>query len=151
MFPNDIESFLENEDVAIETDSTVFNGTSFLYDFTKGDFIYKNGAPVMVNGIEALRVWIEKIIRTEKFKFNVYQSVEGNSEYGVSIEDLIGSNLPQGFIESEMKRELTESITKNPYIDELTEWSFEREGSKLTINFTVVLSDETTFEMEVAA
>lgn len=144
MFPEDVEDYLVNEDLNMEQTTTSFNGKSFLYDFNKGDFIYKNGAPVEVDGIKAIQIWIEKVIRTERFKFNIYDGVE----YGVTIEDLIGSNLPKGFIESEMKRELTESILMNPYIEELVDWSISVNGSEWTISFTVVTTEE-TFEMEV--
>lgn len=146
MFPVDVQTYLENEDLEIsERERLTFNGTTFLYDFQKGDFIYKNGAPVVVHGQKALEIWIEKVIRTERFKFKIYENVD----YGITLEDLIGSNLPQAFIESEIKRELTESILINPMIERLSEWSFEREGSLWTINFTVETTDD-AFEMEVA-
>ena len=146
MFPEDISEYIENEVVINESTTPTYTGKTFLYDFKKGDFIYKNGSPVEVDGIKALKIWIEKVIRTERFKFNIYEDVE----YGIRIEDLIGSSLPKGFSESEMKRELTESILTNPYIEELINWSFKVDGSEWTIGFTVVSTLE-TFEMEVAA
>lgn len=145
MFPTDIQTYLENEDMEIvQQETRDFNGTTFLYDFQKGDFVYRNGAPIIVEGQKALEIWIEKVIRTERFKFKVYD----NAEYGVTIEDLIGSNLPYSFLDAEMKRELTEAILRNPYIENLSEWKFEREGSLWTITFTVETVDG-SFEMEV--
>lgn len=146
MFPDDIQSYIENEELKTDNTASTFTGRTFLYDFKKGDFIYKNGAPVVVEGIKAIQVWIEKIIRTERFQFQIYEGVD----YGVTIEDLIGSNLPRGFVESEMIRELSESILKNPYIADLKDWSFAVEESVWTISFTVVTKEE-AFEMEVAA
>lgn len=146
MFPEDVQEYLENETLIEEsTNTATFNGKSFLFDFKKGDFVYKNGSLVEVEGKEALKTWIEKIIRTESFKFNIYENVD----YGISIDDLIGSTLPRGFIESELKRELTEAILRNPLVDDLTDWKFEKDGSKWTIAFTVETTEE-TFEMEVA-
>ncbi|AVK82461.1 hypothetical protein C3943_02310 [Lysinibacillus sp. B2A1] len=145
MFPADVQTYLTNEDMEIsERDARTFNGTTFLYDFKKGDYVYRNGAPIIVEGQKALEIWIEKVIRTERFKFRIYDNVE----YGVTIEDLIGSNLPYSFLDSEMKRELTESILKNPLIENLSEWKFEREGSLWTITFTVETVDG-SFEMGV--
>lgn len=161
MFPDDVDDFLENEEQEITNASASFNGRTFLYDFEKGDFVYKNGALVEVVGVAALRIWIEKVIRTEKFKFNIYMNEDGSTEtnrYGVALEDLTGSSFPAGFIESEMRRELTEAIMVNTYIEELTDWSFVREGSKLVITFTVEVTEEfmnefnlvdSTFGMEV--
>ena len=146
MFPDDVEQFLVTEGNEANNTAPVYNGRSFLYDFKKGDFIYKNGTPIEVTGLKALEVWIEKVIRTERFRFNVHKGVN----YGVTIEDLIGSLLPRGYIESEMTRELTESILENPLVDDLTNWNFEVEGSLWTISFTVH-TVEGAFEMEVSA
>lgn len=162
MFPDGTDELLQSELNEVTSTSYQFNGKAFLYDFEKGDFIYRNGAPIEVVGISALRVWIEKVIRTEKFKFNIYQKEDESDEaqYGVALEDLMGSSFPAGFVESEMRRELTESLMKNQYIEELTDWSFVRDGSKLIITFTVEVTEEfmvefnivdSSFEMGVAA
>lgn len=132
MFP-DIELTEEQEETAFP-----FNGKAFLYDFEKGDFIYKNGAPVIVEGKSAVIAWIEKIIRTEKFRFNVHKDVE----YGVTIEDLIGGRFPREFTESEIEREITEALLKNSYILNVSEWSFEYSGSTLIISFSVTIDEE---------
>lgn len=145
MFPTDIQQYLVNEEVEFdESNGHQFNGKTYLYDFEKGDFVYKNGAPVEVTGREALKMWIDKVIRTEKFRFKIYENVD----YPVQLEDLIGSTLPYGFIESEFKRELSEAILRNPYIKNLTNWNFERDGSRWRIAFEVITDDE-TFRMEV--
>lgn len=146
MFPEDVTEYIANEELINDRSVPAFNGRSFLYDFKKGDFVYKNGAPIEVTGMKALRVWIEKVIRTERFRFKIYEEIE----YGVSIEDLIGSMLPRGFTESELKRELTESILLNPIVEELTDWAFDINGSEWRITFTVVTIDD-AFVMEVAA
>lgn len=145
MFPDDISEYINNEEMINENTNPTFNGKSFLYDFKKGDFIYKNGAPVEVDGIKAIQIWIEKVIRTERFKFNVYKDVN----YGITLEDLIGSSLPKDYIKSEMIRELEESILTNPYIEELKDWSFVVDGSEWTISFTVITKTDEVFEMGV--
>ena len=146
MFPDDVGQYLVTEENETNNATPIYNGRSFLYDFKKGDFIYKNGAPIEVTGRKALEIWIEKVIRTERNRFNVHKGIE----YGVTIEDLIGNLLPRGYIESEMTRELTESILENPLVDDLTNWNFEVEGSLWTISFTVQTVDG-AFEMEVSA
>ena len=115
-----------------------FNGKSFLYDYEKGDFVYKNGAPVVVEGKAAIIAWIEKTIRTEKYRFNVHKDID----YGVTIEDLIGGRFPREFTESEIEREITEALLKNEYILDVSEWAFEYEGSTMIISFSVTLDEE---------
>lgn len=118
---------------------------SFMFDFKKGEFILINGSPVKVEGIEALKVWIEKNLRTEKFRFKVYEG----KDYGTSIEDLIGQNLPTAFVESELQREVNESLLTHPIIDSLSNFEFAKEKSTLKVKFTVNLVGESSFEQEL--
>ncbi len=120
-------------------------GKSFLFDFKKGDFILKDGRLVKTDDIEALKVWIEKVLRTEKFRFEIYKDVE----YGVTIEDLIGQTLPRQFVESELKREIREAIIKHPAVQDISNLATEQDGSKFKISFKVNLVDGNTFEQEV--
>lgn len=119
-------------------------GKSFLYDFEKGEFVLKNGKPIILEGKNALKMWIEKTIRTERNRFEVY----ANKEYGVSLEDLIGSNFPNDFIESEIKREIVSSLELHPHITAVENWDFERDGKWMKISFTVN-TPEGAFEQEV--
>ena len=133
MFPADVQTYLMDEDTAIqENEAFAFNGKAFLYDYKKGEFVLEDGKMVAVTGIKAVEAWIEKLIRTEKFRFNVYENVD----YAVTIEELIGSIWPRGFVEAEIKREITEAALSNTYIEALTDWKFKREDSYLYIEFT---------------
>lgn len=142
MFPEELDII---ESQLIEDESVEWNGTTYLYDFKKGDFIYRNGKLIPVVGIEALRVWIEKVIRTEKFTFTIY---DGETQYGVLIDDLFGSGLERYLIESELQREITEALLINPFITDVDEWVFEYEKDKVYITFSVV-SDFENFNFEV--
>ncbi|MGE7838002.1 DUF2634 domain-containing protein [Viridibacillus arvi] len=119
-------------------------GKSFLFDFKKGDFVFLNGKMVEIHGLEVLKQWILKVLKTEKFRFRIYDNVE----YGVTLEDLIGSNLPRAFIEAEIKREVTASLLLHTHIESVDEWSFERDGKWMRIKFTVT-TVEGSFETEV--
>lgn len=133
------------------TDSTGLPniGKSFLFDFNTRDFVLKDGRLVEVLGIEAVKIWIEKILRTEKYRYKVYER-EDKNEYGVVLEDLIvGNNFPKVFVESELKREITKALTKHPMIQSLTDWNTEKNNPKLNISFKVNLLDGNTFTQEV--
>ncbi len=39
-------------------------GKSFLFDFKAGDFVVRDGKLVECDGMDAIKVWIEKILRT---------------------------------------------------------------------------------------
>ena len=116
--------------------SVISNGISFNYDFILGDFILKDGKVEELMGIDALKVWIFKLLKTEKFKFEIYATGEVD-EYGITLMDLIHSDYPYIFIKSEIQREITEELLKNVEILGIKDFVFTREKRTLTVNFTV--------------
>ena len=117
-----------NMDDEIETTS---NGKSFLFDFSVGDFVVRDGKVLEAEGAEALKIWIEKILKTEKGKFKIYD------EYGADIFGLINSDHPQVFIQAEIQAEIQEALLKNTDILSVENFTFNREKRTLTVNFDV--------------
>lgn len=142
---------LEYEDEEVLEEDVPKIGKSFLFDFKKGEFVLKDGKMVVLEGIEAMKMWILKVIRTEKFRFRIYESseYEEDEQYGVTLEDLIGSNFDREFIEAEIEREVTEALLLHEYIVSVDEWAFERDSKKMVVSFVVTTYDETTITMEV--
>jgi phage baseplate assembly protein W len=117
---------------------TVMSGKSFLFDFTAGDFIIRDGKLVECKGIDAIKVWIEKILRTEKGRFRIYN----DTDYGCRIEDLlVGSNYPVEFIEAELKREIEDALKQNLNILSVSNFNIERSASGITVSMEVETSD----------
>lgn len=128
-----------------ETEASYQNKKSFLFDFSQGDFVIKDGRIIKTKDLVAIKVWIEKVLKTEKFRFEIYRDVD----YGISLEDLIGQNLPRSFVESELRREIKEAIERHPGISEVTNITTEQDGSRLLIRFKVNLEEDISFEQEV--
>ena len=42
------------------------------FDFERGDFVIINGRPKMVVGMDRLRSWISKVLRTQKGRYKIY-------------------------------------------------------------------------------
>jgi hypothetical protein len=104
---------------------------SFLFDFTTGDFVVKDGKLKVSEGEEALKTWIGKVLRTQKDKYEIYES------YGVKTLDLINGGYPQAFVESELKREIKEALLSNSEINSVTDFNFSRANRKLSCGFKV--------------
>lgn len=147
MFPTlDLDNVVEE----LQVEEKKNQGKTFLYDFDKGDFVIKDGRLVEIEGKEAIKVWIEKILRTEKFKFEVYKEDEEIDEYGISIKDLIqGRKVPQFFLQSELRREIEKALKRNIEIDRIEDFKTEQELATLKIYFTVILKNGETFNQEV--
>lgn len=129
--------------------SNVKMGRSFLFDFEKGDFVLQDGKVVEIEDIKALEVWIEKIIRTEKFKFKIYDTGNEN-QYGNTIMELVmGKRLPTQYMIAEIQRQITEALLNHSMIQAITNFKLQKVKSILNINFKVILKDERTFDKEV--
>ena len=104
------------------------------FDFENNEFNLLGNKPVMVSDFEALKVWINKILRTEIMRFAVYD----DTEYGVQLEDLIiGKNFDRDFAESELRREIEAVLMKNTEIKGISDFNVSAERDILKVNFTV--------------
>lgn len=140
---------LEFNTAALDTSKMTDLGTTYSYDFTKGDFATVDGKLIPVTGNEAIQVWVEKCLRTERFMYDIYAR-DDKDEYGVTIEGLIGTVLPREFVKAELKREITEALTRHPRISRISNLTITNSGSALEIAFTLILTDGQTISGEVA-
>lgn len=133
MFPN-------STDITLDNKTQTLNGTkSYLFDFTTGDFALRDGKLIECDGIDAIKVWIEKILRTEKERYPIYD----NTEYGCHLEDLIiGNSYTTEFIEAELKREVEDALKQNPQITSVTNFKITHNKNAITVTLEVVLNDE---------
>lgn len=102
----------------------------YAYDFKKNLLKLKNGKTYLVEGNEALQIWIYKALKTQRFRFIGYTRAYGNEA-----ETLYGKSMNQDIFKSELRRFIIEALMVNPYIEELSNFTFEFEGSKVTVNF----------------
>jgi len=132
--------FPQSKEITV-TQNTADNsgGTkTYLFDFDKGDFVVLDGKLIECDGIEAIRVWIEKIIRTEKGRYQIYDG----TEYGCHLEDLIiGNNYTVEFIEAELKREIEEALLQNPQITNVSSFNLTRDKGSITVALEVYIGE----------
>ncbi|WMI80896.1 DUF2634 domain-containing protein [Anaerotignum sp. MB30-C6] len=110
-------------------------GKSFLFDFKKGDFVTIDGRLVEIDSLESVKVWILKILKTEKFKFKVYDNGQ-QEQYGISLLDFINKGYPIDFVKVEIEREVRQALSKNPEITRVHSFIFLTEKRKLVCEFT---------------
>lgn len=87
----------------------------YAWDFETNDFILENGKFKIVEGLEALEIWIYKTLKTPRYRFLAY-----SWDYGHELEDLIGQGLSSTALKSEVERYLNECILINPYISTIS-------------------------------
>lgn len=123
--------FIDEETIndSEETELLIFK--EYAFDFENNRFKLNNqGKHYLIEKNDALRIWIYKSLSTERFRYLAY-----SHDFGNEIESLIGTTIDEEIIYSELQRFIIEALMINPYIDELKDFEFYKEGSKVIVNF----------------
>ena len=97
-------------------DDLSINNTYPLYkevawDFTNDCPILEHGNLKIVEGNEAIKVWVYKALLIPRYQHIIY-----SWDYGSELMDLIGKAYTPSLTKSEAKRHIKEALEINPYI-----------------------------------
>jgi Protein of unknown function (DUF2634). len=85
----------------------------------------------IVEGIEAIKVWIWLAMRTARYRYVVY-----SWDYGNELEDLIGKGYTDEYIKSEVERMVEDALLVNENISSVTGFEVTRNIDKISVSFT---------------
>jgi hypothetical protein len=111
--------------------TTVTVPKEYAWDFVANDFLLVDGKFQIVEGTEALRVWMWKALRTSNSIYSAY-----STSYGSKMDDLVGKGYSSSLIESEAQRIVWECISYNSHITGIIEFSVDTTNDILTVSFT---------------
>ena len=137
--------FIDPDVLAVDQDNALPLFREYAYDYENNCLRLRNGQTYLVEGNEALRIWIFKALTTERFRYTAYDSA-----YGSEIDTLIGG-LNSRVILSELKRFIIEALMVNPYIQELSNFQFAQSGSGVQVEFdctTIYGKERITWEVK---
>ena len=103
------------------------------WDFEKDVPVFQGGEPVIVEGKEAVRVWIWKALHTPRYKYEIY-----SGDYGSDLENLVGHGHSDAVKTAEAPRYLTECLLVNPYIKSVKDIAVAFADTTLTVAGTAV-------------
>lgn len=104
------------------------------FNFDTGDFTLNRGKFAILSDEAALRMWIQKMLKTT---INCCKAYKGTG-YGTNIEDLvIGKSYGVGFIDSELRREIEKALLQNEDITAISSFKIDRTGNRMTIIITL--------------
>lgn len=134
-----------------ETDSTLPLFKEYAYDYKENKLLLdENNKTYLVEGNEALRIWIYKALSTARFRYTAYSAAFGNEVEDNIIGQVIDT-LSEDILLSELERYIIEALMVNPYIEELSNIKFELSGSGTNTSFdckTLYGTENITFFME---
>ncbi len=138
-----LPSFLQSQ-IAKRTQmaNTIEIPKEYGIDFNTGQLTGK-----IVEGIEAIKVWVWLCLRTQRFRYPIY-----SWSYGADMEQYIGQGLTVEYLETDLKDEIEEALRVNEYITGIEDYSYAQAGSKVQIQFrvqTTLGSLKETYSLEV--
>ena len=96
----------------------------------------KNGSPVLIDQIEAIKQWILKFTLTRQDSYKIYEG----TGFGTRIKDLYGhKRIGYGFEEAEIERDYREGLPLCPAIREVSSFTIKKEGKTMNIEMDVQL------------
>lgn len=130
----DPDNLVVSEDTNITSDGDVELPLlkEYAFDFEKQSLIYDKGLPVILEGLEALKVQNKKALLTKRFRYLGY-----SWNYGCELEDLLGKAMSEKKFHSECRRYLEECLLVNPYNLAINEVTVNREDGKFKVEVLV--------------
>lgn len=120
------------------TDEVKVNNTFPMYKEVAWDF--KNNIPILENrdfkiveGNEAVKVWVYKALLTPRYNYSIY-----TWDYGSELLDLIGKAYTPSLTKEEAKRYVKEALLINPYILEVTVMDTDFKNDLLSADIKIV-------------
>lgn len=85
----------------------------------------------IVEGKEAIKVWIWLALQTPRYRHYIY-----TWDYGSEFEDLIGKGYTEEYIGAEAQRMTEDCLLVNENIQSITDFNVNMAGDALTVSFT---------------
>jgi hypothetical protein len=106
----------------------------YAWDFEHARFLFDaDGKHQIVEGDEAIKVWIYKALSTERYRYLAY-----SWQYGIELRPFLGKVMGVQQRYSEIKRVIVECLMVNPYIKSIDTIDIQHEGD--TVNISISLT-----------
>lgn len=121
-----LPSFLTRTDITDEA-VTAARKTPREYeiDFSTGQLTGR-----IVEGLEAIKVWVWCCLQTERYRYPIY-----SWQYGGEYEQYFGEAVQDDWLQGDCKTETEEALKVNPWITGITDFEASMEGSHLHLSF----------------
>lgn len=137
-------AYIEDEEIMEELADDLATPREFGIDFATGQL-----TGIVVEGIEAIKVWIYIALQVARYRYFIC-----SWQYGSEIEDLYGKGYSAEHLESEISRMIKECLLVNDYIEqvEVTNATYRLGRLSATVTVTTIYDEEVseTYETEVA-
>jgi len=123
--------FVSGSSVTVADTLDVFQ--EFAWDFNNDCFLFENGVHKIVTENEAIKVWIYKALKTERWRYLAY-----DNSYGIELESFIGDYANSEYNAMLIERYIKETLLINPYITSIDSIEATIDGDDLS--YTIALT-----------
>jgi len=117
---------------ATATDLPIFK--EYDWDFAENQFKLQDGKFIIVEKLDAIKIWVRKALSTPRFIYLAY-----SWDYGHELENLVGGgSITSDMVQSEAKRYVEEAIKVNRYIESIKSFTATLKDSFLSLEFTII-------------
>ncbi len=128
ILPSFLQELSDTKTIKEDDSQVVKMPREYGIDFATGQLSGK-----IVEGLEAIKVWIWLCMHTERFRHAIY-----SADYGTSLEQYIGHMLSEEYINTDCESEITDALLINKYIESIEDFEAVRNSDSLNISFRVV-------------
>ena len=128
ILPSFLQELSDAQTIKEEDSQVVKVPKEYGIDFQTGQLTGK-----IVEGLEAIKVWIWLCMHTERFRHAIY-----SADYGTSLEQYIGHMLSEEYINTDCESEISDALLINEYIESVEDFEAVRNYDSLNISFRVV-------------
>ena len=128
-----IDFLAENNNINIPEDEPLPLYREIAWDFKNDHPLVVNNEFKIVEGNDAICVWIYHAIKTWRYAFSIY-----SWGFGCEINTLLGRNYTQAHTKAEVTRYITEALMINPYIIEIEKIEVDFDGDTLQVDIRVI-------------
>ena len=128
ILPSFLQELSDTKTIKEEDSQVVKMPKEYGVDFATGQLTGK-----IVEGLEAIKVWIWLCMHTERFRHAIY-----SADYGTSLEQYIGHMLSQEYINTDCESEISDALLINEYIESVEDFEAVKDGEHLRVSFRVV-------------
>lgn len=122
MFPFDVKDDVINVKVEKQTIPSDYE-----IDFSTGRLTGR-----VITGLKAIEQWIRLVLSTDRYYFTQY-----SWNHGAELHELIGKTYTQDYIETEVKRMVTDALSVNPDIQEVVSIECEIKDDRLIADIRI--------------
>jgi hypothetical protein len=129
-------------DISNTVDVNIYNSVTSYGKET--DLTLVDGEPQIFEGIEALKLWITKSLKTERYRWLAY-----SWNYGSEFESIVGAQITDNVKQKEINRLIREALIFDNRIKDISNFKITQDDDVINVTFDVLTALGDNIQIEI--